>query len=352
MKVFKAGCRRGRIEADISPMKLQVKSLQVKNCGPLDDVEIDFTTNDHVRPVTVIGGANGTGKTTILELIIELAELMTGNITIPVPSPDDGPRLEMPELRGAEGAKITLLIDQSEFAIGYGCLAPDGPNSVTKKRNVGKIEFTQNSKTIQKSIYKQQQENISIKTASQSTFNLPSFLYFPAHRRLLLTPRHQINREEVAYQWIYRYHTVASFEGSLDSYLVWLEYAYPADFATIKHFLNEMVLSDKMIDHINRPELATMIKLPNGQTHRLDQLSSGEQNILIIMLELRRRLIPSSVVLIDEIENSLHPAFQFLLGEALLKLQAQIPFQLIITTHAPAFVDIFGPETTLLLTEF
>jgi AAA15 family ATPase/GTPase len=51
------------------------------------------------------------------------------------------------------------------------------------------------------------------------------------------------------------------------------------------------------------------VRTLDGSEHPLNQLSSGEQNILIMLLELWRRLLPGSIVLIDEIENSLHTEF-------------------------------------------
>ena len=51
-------------------MKIQLQSLRVVNCGPLRDVCIQFNTNGD-SPVTVLAGANGSGKTTILKLIVE-----------------------------------------------------------------------------------------------------------------------------------------------------------------------------------------------------------------------------------------------------------------------------------------
>ena len=86
--------------------------------------------------------------------------------------------------------------------------------------------------------------------------------------------------------------------------------------------------------------------------HYLEHLSSGEQNILIMLLELRRRLRPGSIVLIDEIENGLHPALQKQLAESLRRMQEGMSFQLIVTTHAIPFVEIFGPGSTRILTEF
>ena len=85
-------------------------------------------------------------------------------------------------------------------------------------------------------------------------------------------------------------------------------------------------------------------------THRWTYSLVSPQSAFVMAL--RRRLLPSSIVLIDEIENSLHPAFQHKLAQGLLALQREIPFQLIVTTHAPIFVEIFGAEATRILTPF
>ena len=84
----------------------------------------------------------------------------------------------------------------------------------------------------------------------------------------------------------------------------------------------------------------------------MEGMSSGEQNMLIMLLELRRRLLPHSIVLIDEIENSLHQAFQKKLAQALKRMQEQTPFQLIVTTHSVPIVETFGPASVRILTEF
>jgi len=59
-------------------MKIELKSLRAINCGPLQDVFIDFTdaATGAPLPVALIAGANGSGKTTVLELIAALAEML------------------------------------------------------------------------------------------------------------------------------------------------------------------------------------------------------------------------------------------------------------------------------------
>lgn len=331
-------------------MQIQIKSLEVKNCGPLRDVEIDFTINGAPRPVTVIGGANGSGKTTILELIVALLYLLYGKL------PNDlSQHINTSILARTQKARLHFLADNKEFSIFWEIDQGGHIFGVDQSKIEDRLDFSNIIRTQERlklEPFTSNNNKDKNKLPARAKYQIPSILYFPDYRRLEPVESQQINREDVLYRWIHRYESVHSFKGSLDSYLVWLDYAHPQSFAQIRQFLNETVLVGKGIGRVDRPELATMIKLAHGQTHRLDKLSSGEQNLLIIMLELRRRLLPGSIVLIDEIENSLHPAFQHRLAEALLKLQKQVPFQLIVTTHAPNFLDAFGAESTLLLTEF
>jgi hypothetical protein len=180
---------------------------------------------------------------------------------------------------------------------------------------------------------------------------VPSMIYFPHSRNLEPVSGQQIHKEDASYSFIHLFQTARQFPGSLTSYLIWLDYAEPEQFSDVQKFLNGLDFDGKTYD-IDRKKLDVIVKTANGHEHPLHELSSGEQNLLIIFTELRRKLLPGSVVLIDEIENSLHPAYQHRLAQGLLALQREVPYQLIVTTHAPAFVEIFGEENTRILTPF
>jgi predicted ATPase len=351
-------------------MKLELRSLHVKGCGPLRDVQIEFTDpSGQVRPVTVLGGANGSGKTTVLELIVALAETLHPDYRHTPNILDRTDYAQMDLLMDGQGfsvysAPTTTNVELPETCL-KGILAQIPPSSVVsmeeaRERTMGKSQVLwmgcsgqPTNEEIKELISRQGKEILAFpdQESPLKALPLPSVLYFPHYRVLRPVHGEQIHREETRYQWIYRYEAVSSFPGSLDSYLIWLDYAEPEVFQRVCDFLNQLDFDGKTFA-VSRKDLKAVVRTKEGQTHLLEHLSSGEQNILIVLLELRRRLLPHSIVLIDEIENSLHPAFQYRIAQGLRRLQEIVPFQLILTTHAPAFVDIFGAESTLILTEF
>jgi len=356
-------------------MQIKILSLTVKNCGALKDVKIDFTDNGQPQSVIVLGGANGSGKTTALELIFALIELFQFTN---IEKYDDIKGIFMQ----TEYAELELLINQEKRSVFF-----YKPPSFTKELHQNKHglvyqSFSENaqmshmqvsdiSEYMRNLIALEQCKPISLLSDSNKTIPvesgvsiptlpisspiiylpIPTTLYFPHNRELLPVHGEQINQEEIKYQWCYRYKNKPSFRGSLESYLIWLDYAEPEIFQSVIDFLNQLDFEGKTF-RIHRKTLSVMVKTRDGNEHPFDKISSGEQNILIMLLELRRRLIPGSIVLLDEIENSLHSAFQHRFAQNLLQLQRQIPFQLILTTHQPVFVKIFGEKCTRILTEF
>lgn len=328
-------------------MKLELRSVRIKNIGPIDDIKIDFSdANGKTLPVCVIGGANGSGKTTVLEVIVSLAEILhTGKAGAFLRSKPDG------------YAQADLLIDERDFSIFFGTLPGDAE---LKKEHCG--EQVEGIAFVSTSLYAGLYQRIGNQQRNPSPWRLsgtywavtdlvPSLVYLPHSRSLEPVSGQQIHKEDANYSFIHRFQTVRKFPGSLTSYLIYLDYAEPDRFSDVRQFLNGLDFDGKTF-HIDRKKLDVIVKTANGHKHSLHELSSGEQNLLIIFTELRRKLLPGSIVLIDEIENSLHPAYQHRLAQGLLALQREVPYQLIVTTHAPAFVEIFGEENTRILTPF
>lgn len=327
-------------------MKIELQSLRAINCGPLRDDCIHFTPGE--RGVTVLAGANGSGKTTVLYLILGLVEQLA-------------PFSELPPYRltlsKSSYAQMDLLIDGKRFSIFHGQQPKDvklPDDFFGRSGEIGEVSNEMKGDValfLREQIKQQETRDVSSLQSLPDNTVLPSFLLFPHTRFIMPLSGEQINRETISYQWSYLGQIAFEFKGSLSSYLIWLDNAEPETFAHVITFLNELDFDGKTFGVV-RKELQVVVTTRDGQTHDVAALSSGEQNLLILLLELRRRLLPHSIVLIDEIENSLHPAFQKRLAEALKRMQEQTPFQLIVTTHALPIVEAFGPASTRILTEF
>ena len=350
-------------------MKIELQSMRVVNCGPLKDVEIDFTDGKgKPRQTILLAGANGSGKTTILEVIFALAEILNpgypdyeqryGTLNYDEWHDIDSRRNRARDnlLLRAKYSQMDLQVDGKDFSVFWGDAPPDvklaSSNFGWRRGNLGiRLEDTE---SLAKKIWlgiEEQDSALPIESVESSARPAPSMLFLPHLRLIPAVQPEKITLEDIGYRWTYKYEPANRPEGSLDSYLVWLDYAYPERFPELIEFLNQLDFDGKTFS-VRRKELKAVVTTRDGSEHYLEELSSGEQSILITLLELRLRLLPGSIVLIDEIEHSLHPAFQYRIAEGLKRMQEMIPFQLIATTHAPAFLDIFGAENTLILTEF
>ncbi len=69
---------------------MQIRALRVRNFRGIDDLQISFTDRlGRVRPITVIAGPNGSGKTSILFSIVQALRGVMGYQTDDVPEPSD-----------------------------------------------------------------------------------------------------------------------------------------------------------------------------------------------------------------------------------------------------------------------
>jgi predicted ATPase len=86
-----------------------------------------------------------------------------------------------------------------------------------------------------------------------------------------------------------------------------------------------------------------------GAMHPLTKLSSGENQVIVFMAELLRRWRPGSLILIDEPDLHLHPAWPATLWSTLKSWQEERGGQVIATTQSTSLFGIADHGTTLLL---
>jgi predicted ATPase len=304
-----------------------------------------------VRPVTVLAGTNGAGKTTILDTIEALLGLaLAGDKTneLIVEARQTGLiRMVL------EFSSIDLLEDDREpqtnpakeltwivhIVVGRWDMAPRN----LKEEGLNVIYYLAGQRT--PSFYLIEGLTRALQ-AENSNLN-SGLLYFPHDRQLNVSRRGgpiQPPPDE-GRRLLFRFSPDDRWEGSLEQLWVWQNYLDLEQGAQRHDHLKPFVKTAENLLGPDRPIIINkgraLAPAPwrdeRGQEVkvRLDQLPSGEQQCLLLFGELARRRRPGVVIAIDEPEISLHPALQRLVVDQLRHFAREWDAQLILATHSP-----------------
>ncbi|MCE7990046.1 MAG: hypothetical protein DYG89_53555 [Caldilinea sp. CFX5] len=350
---------------------MKIQSCSLKQVRGLPPITLDFTdpVSGLARARTVIAGSNGSGKTTILETIGQLiafanfqklnwVALEQANVQLLVT--DLPPDVETPLRIEVEAATPSIQIRPA--------FSNRGTLEKIQVRGIESFGFAER-------IPKQ------IQLAEQGMGDYPSCIYFPSENRQLQRKKAgQVIAEPTPYQWVYRFADSQQWPGSLESFLVAIYFRdlislsedhqhtngqngkvhNGGEFRQFTTIINRF-LANKQIVGVDRQTFRIQVQGANGQTYGIDQLSSGEKQILLLLGEIQRRIRRGSIVLIDEPELHLHPKWQRQLVRALTDFCAAFDAQLIMTTHSEEIAhavyehelirldDIFQPATATTL---
>jgi len=310
---------------------------------------------DAVRPVTVIAGTNGSGKTTIFDAIEALlwaalsdslpdinflAEIkQTGLVCLTLElSPEDW-------LGNANSPDQFLHIVAGRSDLAPGKIENVWPNGIYFATDTG-YSFPQESNDTRITRFKLADASTQMRRGEAPLHG--GLIYFPQSRQLFPSSPNGggIQPPPPHRDWISRVASISQWQGSLESLWVWQNYldleasAQGQTTAHLKPFVEtvEDVLGEGR--KISIKEGRVMVPVAwrqNGDETlkvRLDQLPSGEQQCLLLFGELARRRRPGAVILVDEPETSLHPTLQRLVVHQLRKFAREWDSQLILATHS------------------
>lgn len=145
----------------------------------------------------------------------------------------------------------------------------------------------------------------------------PTILYFSFDRDIpapARAPHEGIQMpDHWRYQLVHRFGHDLSWGSSLDLLLVWLHWL-DQDGGRYKRavdIVNHVVFrgGPKFLERVDRPKLRAIIQAGIGE-HRLDQLSSGERNELLLFLRVAVHMTRNTIVVIDELDLHLHPRIE------------------------------------------
>lgn len=310
---------------------------------------------DQARPVTVIAGTNGTGKTTIFDTIEALLRFALDPGAGRPPLVEEIARtgfvcmeLELDPSPLAEAGIANFPTPILHLIAGRKDLAPENvekvwPNAIFY---IPDYPYHWHGGPAQ-GIQSQLVEDVRLMKQGQAILR-GGLVYFPQTRQLFpQTPTPGgVQPEPPHLEWISRVTPPSQWRGSLESLWIWQNYldleAYKDGSPTyhLKPFVEtvEEVLGDerKITVREGRVLIPVAWRQNGGESPKvqLDQLPSGEQQCLLLFGELARRRRPDSVILVDEPETSLHPTLQRLVVYQLRQLARKWYSQLILATHS------------------
>ena len=320
------------------PARLRLEKLKIKNYKSIKDFELlrDGLAWSEARipDVCLIGGANGSGKTSLLEVIYYgLDAVVSRNMgrdreLHPWFSQSTDAELVMQfSAQGLDELTSILLFKQEAEKIG----AAKDQISI----NFGnELDGVINRLAI-----------VGKKLANDNMSSVcgTGILYFPSKRQLSIPSGSKGPGRWKDYEnFIWKWDNPSSWERSIEQHFYTAKYAdllskengseHSHYFDNYQQAFQHFFQGAKELAFSNHGDL--FVRCHNGSTHGLEQLSSGEQQILVLLAELHYRWLPNAIVLFDEPELHLHEQWLSALWESLLKLRSERGGQLIVATQS------------------
>lgn len=323
---------------------MKVRELRIRdyrNFRGTTTIQFWDETMGRVRPITVLVGSNGSGKTTVLRLIVDLigilnrnppmwdraSDLMAGNVAVWI----DGLDVARPFREPADWL-IAVGEDAHEFD-------PPPDNRAALLFPPGKKAYFQENRTW---ISAMKNGHMGVREG---------LLFFPHNRWFEQSQKGVIEPISEDKSWIWEFKPTSEWTGSLAQLWVWQNYLDLEQGREGRPNLTPFVETIEEIlgqgRRISIKKGLVQIQYPDGRSVEPHQLPSGEQQILTLFGELARQLRPGAIILIDEVEISLHPALQRLVLHHFRRLAEKYDLQFILTTHSMDFVKAAGWHTVV-----
>jgi predicted ATP-dependent endonuclease of OLD family len=302
---------------------IKVKKLKITNFKGIKDLELNFTyqNSDRILDNIVLYGINGTGKSTILEAIY---------ICLTV---------------GSLYSKNDNLKEIEKFLVNYISLGSELIYN-NEQEFIIKIQILANEKLIDATLNYHKNNGLNWNIQNTLLLELNSFTYLSSYR--ILNP----SRVKNAGDWnqilrskdipIYReynsYHSVKQYLVNLitDKKLETLTSENIEILEKIKQSFKIFFPQKEFLEKLSRTsdtqDYRLMIKNEDGSIVDLDQLSSGEREVISFFTYLCTKATNNSILIIDEPELHLHAKWQSIILYAIHNIFPNS--QLFLATHS------------------
>jgi predicted ATP-binding protein involved in virulence len=350
---------------------MKLHSLRIQNFRAIQDSGLlDFTDSiSQPRSVTLIVGSNGSGKTSILDAIQVVVRCLENPLQ---PELREGLKFSAQQLVYNNGFTNNLVKIELEYSIEKNevvaiteMLKQTMDNKFYSDNLSQLIEYplTISPSTLiwKYPIVKQNQEGFSFSALPRESHktlgargllkqlvdlgkmkksmfeHIGGICYLDQRRSLILSRNFSKENEDN----LLNNDVLSWLRGFYLKDLTWNTEKYGESFwAKTKRLFNEICAPTQLIGLESSEDMDTLILKKEGVEYDLSQMSSGEHQVLRILVGLVSERAKNSIVLIDEVELHLHPAWQAKLIYGLRK-DTISNNQYIFTTHSPFVTQLF-----------
>ena len=353
---------------------MKIKHLKIKSFRGIGDLTIEFDA----RQPTVFIGVNGVGKSSILDCLAILLSWFLARIEhspeeIKISDVRRGIILSEGRPFSPDDIKNGWEETQGEIAFSIDGIDEDINWSLKQDRKVSRktIVIGKPKGSEQQPQIESIANEIRSKWEENYKFDIPLAVYYPVNRSVLDVPL-EINHSSSFKQ-------IDAYEGALsgirinfDRFFQWFRIIEDAEneerrddinyrdrqLEAVRKAISSLLGNDLKDLRVRRKPWLRMTVQKGDEELIVEQLSDGEKSLLALAGDLARRLaiakpsLPdplqgSAVVLIDEIEQHLHPAWQ---RKVISRLTETFPnCQFIITTHSPQVISKVQPDSIYIL---
>lgn len=325
---------------------MRISAIETVDAGPLGTQTFDFVDgwSGEVADKILLSGPNGCGKSTLLDGIATVWRLLGYWLTHNRAISGDFNFKQLPDWGG-----FMLKIDDMCFGENPTWIGFDRNNIMTSKiqHNQYMIEIKSDQKhkyevkdNINNKNLKYLIENYHKMKVSDTPSSLPNIIFLDAEKRRWSSSPVGIGEfiaDDLKQRWLSEYQPHQdSWRGQLEAGLLAMKAAKPDKFTKLLNHFNQFLNGKQVLPDIILGRNRIQVQISNkAKIHRLDDLSSGERQVLIQLYMVERWMEKGGVVLIDEPDLYLHPSLIAGFLAQLEKMVAERNGQLIITSHVP-----------------
>ena len=298
---------------------MKIKNLHIKEFKGLRDISINFEKNDKPLDLVVLAGSNGSGKTRVLDSILDYFQKIVNHI-------------ENENVAGVffETDEQNCLNQGYNSNMLYLILNNYSDENIFER---GRKVVEENLKVFPKIIYVPTETNFQkVEIASPMLVREYKFLNIVDTGLIKDVPSYIATR---------------IIEMANDQEDIPMQEIRTAVFKEINEIFEILDLDIKISGISKNAKSIPIFTNSSGDEFDINELSSGEKQLFLRTLAIRMLNPENSIILIDEPELSLHPKWQQRIVDVYRKIGKNN--QIIIATHSPHILGSVRKENIMLL---